>query len=121
MCNKFINRLLTIIYKMTRLQANSELIEKVYEFEQTLRQKNRPLATRISKALIPLLEYEGTLQEITSKELFAIRAVGQEGAKYLLRVLQGDDIASIIADIPTWQKPYRCSKRRTNWTRNRIF
>ncbi len=79
---------------------NKTLVERVFQLKEAIKQKNAPLASQIARAVIPLLEYKGTLETATEKELSSITGVGLKNANYFIRVFRGEQINEITKDVP---------------------
>jgi len=83
---------------------NQTLIERVYQFQRAVKARDNLTAGLIGRAIIPLLNYEGNIQEITKEQLSSIKGIGEKSAHYILRVISGEDMQKIIASIPYYER-----------------
>lgn len=90
---------------------NQSLIERVFEFQQAITIKNSSLTSTISKSIIQLLEYKKSLRRTSKKKLMEMEGIGPKTADYLMRVFQGEDIESIVRDVPKIERIHVPPKR----------
>ena len=92
---------------MENEDRNRKLIERLAEFQQAVSVKDPHLAGRITMIYVPLLEYKGCLDEASVGDISSVkgdgktgRGISEEGAEYLVRVFSGEDIQSVVEDVP---------------------
>jgi len=79
---------------------NKSLVEKVYNFQERIKNKNITLASSITKAILPLLEYKRRLEQASKEDLLRLKDIGSSSVDYLLRIFKGENIESIVNDVP---------------------
>lgn len=79
---------------------NTTLVERVVHFQTAVRRKNRSLASNLARTFLPLLEYNKPLESAARKELLGINGIVPKNVDYLLRIFQGEDIESVVNDVP---------------------
>lgn len=99
---------------------NQTLVARIYEFREAVKLKNSSVSTAIDQVIIPLLEYKGSLQEITKEKLKTIRGLGGNCGEYVFSVIAGEDISKLVEAVPFREAhPYRLPRGRqecgTNW------
>ncbi len=99
---------------------NRALVERVFEFQNAVKRKSAPLASRISSTLIPLLEYAGSLETASPEELLKISGIGPSTVTYFTRIFRGEDITSVVKDVPRViivknTRAYSQTKDTGNW------
>ena len=83
------------------MSTNQDLVERVREFADKVRNKNPHLALNVGNAITPLQEYQQPLQEANREQLLKLKRVGPSNVDYLLRVFSGEEIKKIVANVPT--------------------
>ena len=96
------------------MEANNTLIQKVFEFKEAVRKKNTRLAISLDKVLMPLLEYQKSLESASEQELLEIAWVNQTNAAYLLRIFSGEDIEAVAEDVPVEERIPRTRRRSSS-------
>ena len=79
---------------------NKTIIERIFAFGTAVRGKNDAIAAALQRATITLLEYTRPLAEASRDELLDIKGIGPATAEYIHRIITGEDIDSVIADVP---------------------
>lgn len=82
------------------MKTNNELVAEIYELGLAVAKRNSTMGSNIAKVIIPLLKYDGDLNEATKEDLLLVKGLGETTVGYISRVLGGEDIALIVADVP---------------------
>jgi len=95
------------------MSTNSDLVERIFQFRLVAGKRDGLIAAHIDRALIHLLEYEHDLSKANRQELLAIKGVAITTVDYIQRVIAGEDIIEIAADVHTRPniRSYRRKKR----------
>ena len=89
---------------------NKMIVQRVFAFGTAVRERNYAIASIVERALIPLLEHDGPLVDMSHDELLAINGVGPTTAAYIERIIAGEEIEAVVADVR--QLPRGQRKRR---------
>ena len=95
------------------MQANNDLIERVYKFGVEVKKRNYVIANSIDKTVIPLLEYEGSLADATKEEVAGMKGVGPKAAYYISRILSGENVEKILEEVPYLPRAMKNYGRQT--------
>lgn len=79
---------------------NKLIVERVFQLEAAIRYKNTILASALRRAILPLLEYRHSLSTVTHKTLLALDGVDRAAVPYIQRVIAGEDLEAIAANVP---------------------
>ena len=82
---------------------NQTLVARIYEFQIAVKGKDNLTAGLMGRAIVPLLRYDGNIQEITKEKLTSIKGIGEKSAHYILRVISGEDIKKIVDSVPYYE------------------
>ena len=100
---------------------NKTIIERIFAFQVAVRGKNDAIAAALQRATIPLLEYPRPLAQASRHDLLDINGVGPATVAFIQRIIAGEDIDCVVADVPKivhkpQERPTQCqSKDKGNW------
>jgi len=100
---------------------NKLVVERIFELQRAIRGKNNATAFALQRAIVPLLEYPKPLAELQRNALMALKGVGQKSVDLILRVIGGEAVDTIAANVPVVVKePQRSPTSRSapelgNW------
>jgi len=89
------------------MEGNHWYLERIFEFQQAVGRKNQAIAARVLEAIPALVEYPGNLSRASRDELLGIRGIGEGTVAFYERILKGEEIGAIIADVPSSSRPVR--------------
>ena len=87
------------------MTTNQDLVTRVHEFGESCRNKNSLFASNIRTVVLSMLEYDKPLQDASRDELLALSGIGHSNVDYLLRVLKGEEVKSVVEEVPTVRPP----------------
>lgn len=79
--------------------GNSSIIERIYAFVAAVSKKNGTVAGSVNRAIIPLLEYERPLESASQEDLLSLGGIDEYTVQFIQRVIGGEDIESVVADV----------------------
>jgi hypothetical protein len=79
---------------------NKTIIERLFAFQVAVRGRNDAIAAALERATIPLLEYPRPLAQAAHHELLNIKGVGAQTVTFIERVIAGEEIDRVVADVP---------------------
>ncbi len=79
---------------------NKLIAEKVFRLQAAIRHKNKAQARVLQRAIIALLEHPDPLCSATPKTLRRVKGMGPTAVEWIVRILAGEGIEAIAADIP---------------------
>lgn len=83
---------------------NRTIAEQVFQLQLAIRYKNGTVASALQRAILGLLEYPHPLLPATPKKLLSVKGVAPTAAEWIARIIQGDSIESVAAEIPERSK-----------------
>jgi hypothetical protein len=86
---------------------NSEIIEKLYKVQLAVRAKNASAASAMERSIIPLLEHDASLYQLSEKELIKIKGVGKQIAGLIIKIIAGAPLYELVECIDKRKKKKR--------------
>ena len=100
---------------------NKCVVERLFQLQVAVQSKNTAVASAFQRATISLLEYGKPLAAATKEDLLSLKGIGPGTVPLIQRLIAGEDIEAIVADVPTMAKVPRgsptsyVSRDRGNW------
>ena len=83
---------------------NKLIVERIFAFASAVRRRNDTIAQVLLRATIPLLEYSHPLQSASRDDLLGIAGIGPATVQFIQRIIAGEDIDTVVAEVPEIQK-----------------
>jgi hypothetical protein len=90
---------------------NTLIVERVFQFAAALRTRNSVVARAFERAMIPLLEYRRPLEAASQQDLLRMSGIGPETVQFIQRIIAGEDVASLVAEVPEKRSSGRLYRR----------